>query len=60
MTRLKRKENKMAHKDPINFTCGLCRQVHAFDSENPYKCELVDPIENDTITGEGVDNGVQD
>ena len=27
--------------DPINYTCGICRRVHKFDSKLPYVCENV-------------------
>jgi len=33
-----RAEARVASTDPINFTCGVCKQVHAFDSKDPYKC----------------------
>jgi len=42
MTRKERKKTKGEHNDPINFTCGVCKQVHVFNSEEPYKCENIE------------------
>jgi len=39
MARSDRKESRAAHSEPLNYTCGLCRQVHKFNSEKPYVCE---------------------
>lgn len=36
--RKKRKGEQNSHNDPINFTCGICKKVHPFDPDNPYKC----------------------
>ena len=33
-----RAEKRAERNNPINFTCGVCAQVHPFDSENPYDC----------------------
>lgn len=37
--RNKDKEKAALHEDPINYTCGKCKRVHKFISENPYVCE---------------------
>ncbi len=34
----KLKAHRAAYKDPINYTCGECRKVHAFDPDKPYEC----------------------
>lgn len=36
--RKKRAEERAKHSDPINYTCGVCKQVHPFDPEKPYEC----------------------
>lgn len=50
----KRADLRAKHKDPINFTCGVCGQVHKFDKENPYIC----PNKKDEEEGE--DGGSDD
>ncbi len=42
MTRKTRKKTKAEHNDPINFTCGSCMQVHEFDLNRPYLCDLIE------------------
>ena len=34
-----RKEVTAKHQDPLNFTCGVCKQVHKF-KDNRYLCDL--------------------
>ena len=34
----KRADQRGEHNNPINFTCGVCKQVHSFDEKNPYEC----------------------
>ena len=33
-----RREKRAMYSEPINFTCGVCKQVHSFDEKNPYEC----------------------
>jgi len=40
--RQNRKDRGAEHQDPINFTCGICKQVHRFNVEMPYQCVLID------------------
>jgi len=40
-----RKVIRAEHNDPINFTCGICKQVHEYNSEDPYRCEIYPEIE---------------
>lgn len=42
--RNKRKQVRAEHNDPINYTCGVCMQVHGFNSEKPYVCEIVEEV----------------
>jgi len=37
--REERKKKRMENQNPINYTCGECKQVHKYDSVNPYICE---------------------
>jgi len=39
-----RKERRESSIDPINFTCGICKQVHKFNSDDEYKC-IIDKVE---------------
>lgn len=34
----KLKAHRALHQDPINYSCGECRRVHAFDPDKPYVC----------------------
>jgi len=34
-----RAKKRAEHSNPINYTCGECRQVHKFDKKHPYICE---------------------
>ena len=47
MTRKQRRESVAEHSDPINFTCGICRQVHVFDSEKGLTCYNLELVEGD-------------
>lgn len=33
-----RADKRAENQDPINFTCGVCMQVHEFISGKPYEC----------------------
>lgn len=33
-----RKDKQVSEQEPINFTCGKCRKVHKYDSDNHLKC----------------------
>ena len=48
-----RQKMRAEHNDPINFTCGICKQVHSFKKEakDPYLCILKDEVK-DGITQE--------
>lgn len=37
--RKKRAEVREAGNDPVNYTCGVCKQVHKFNPDKPYICE---------------------
>lgn len=47
-----RAEERAKNKDPINFTCGLCRQVHPFDAESPYGCPVEKSIQENSEAAE--------
>jgi len=43
-----RADKRATYGDPINFTCGICHQVHKFNSDKPYDCthgEVIDEEE---------------
>lgn len=44
MGRKERRVKLAEHNDPINYTCGICRQVHVFDAEKPFVCPDVDEV----------------
>ena len=39
----KRAKERAKHKNPINFTCGICKQVHRYNKG--YLCTLEESIE---------------
>lgn len=50
-----RAEKRAAMKDPKNYTCGECHQVHKFDSKHPYECaNNIKTEARETTTGEGM------
>jgi len=40
--RRSRKDKQNSNSNPINYTCGVCKQVHEFDDAKPYQC--VNPL----------------
>lgn len=38
----KRRDLQLQNNDPINFTCGDCKQVHSFDKTRGLVCINVD------------------
>lgn len=34
-----RAEVRAESNDPINYTCGVCHQVHKFDKDKPFICD---------------------
>ena len=47
----KRAEERAKNKDPINFTCGVCKKIHPF-VDDQYECPDETPSQFD---GEAVD-----
>ncbi len=45
------KEERAAHKKPINFTCGRCHKVQPYSSVTKYECPVCgygkDPIKEE-------------
>jgi len=41
-----RQAHRAKYLDPINYTCGECRQVHKFDKEKPYECPNKKEVED--------------
>ena len=37
-----RKDKQNSNSNPINYTCGVCRQVHKYVDDKPYEC--VNPL----------------
>lgn len=46
----KRADLRAKNSDPINYTCGKCKQVYAFEKDNPYKCPVCDENERKKTT----------
>ena len=44
--RQERKDKQARHENPINFTCGFCKQVHPF-VDDKYLCP--DDISNEEV-----------
>jgi len=45
-----RKVVRAENNDPINFTCGVCRQVHSY--EGSYDCPNLNEVEENSAVQE--------